>query len=174
MKKKYAILVVTNDSTVFSKKGIVEAMNIFGGRLTEVRNLYLELLEKSKGHPRETVVSFGIISTKYGFVPGNYCIMEYGDVMSCREDYERVEREKQYLEMLKGASTFYEKVVVCVPKDMFSMMLESEVFGDGTVIAVTHPDFKGECERRGWTHMARSGARVGRSNAEEIVKMLFP
>ena len=37
------VLVISNDSTVFLKNGFVSAFEMFGGRLTEVKNLVARL-----------------------------------------------------------------------------------------------------------------------------------
>ena len=38
--------------------------------------------------------------------------------------------------------------------------------------AVTSPDFREECESRGWTWLERKGARVGDANADEIERIV--
>ena len=70
------ILIVTNDSTVFLVKNrIATAFELFGGRVTEVKNLVkrLDTAVDDRGQ-KLCDVSFGVITTKYGFVPGNYQI----------------------------------------------------------------------------------------------------
>ena len=66
----------------------------------------------------------------------------------------------------------FDKTIFCVPKDMFAMFLEADMIRDGAVIAVTSPDFKDECEKRGWTFLERRGARVGNENADEIERLI--
>ena len=61
---------------------------------------------------------------------------------------------------------FFDRIIVCVPKDMFAIIKDS--LPDGKVIAVTNPCYEEECTRRGWTYLHRSGARVGKENAERI------
>ena len=43
MKTSVRVMVVTNDSTVFRSKGVDNAFNMFGGRVTEVKNLVARL-----------------------------------------------------------------------------------------------------------------------------------
>ena len=74
------VLVITNDSTVFLTDRWVSAYEMFGGRVTEVKNLVERLSEHAQ-------VSFGIISGQYGFVPANYVVMRYSNVPSCREEF---------------------------------------------------------------------------------------
>ncbi|MFA6804752.1 MAG: hypothetical protein WCQ23_03815 [Candidatus Methanomethylophilaceae archaeon] len=169
---KKLIFVVTNDSTVFLKDGIASAFEMFGGRMTEVKELVARLDTASKNDKKMCDVSFGVISSHFGFVPGNYTVAPYDHVMSCKADYEAVQAKKDYLGKLEYVAKPFDKVVVCVPKDMFAMMLENDTFQDGKVIAVTSPDFKKDCEDRGWTFLERKGARVGKENAEEIFKMI--
>ena len=168
-----SVLIVTNDSTVFLKKGLASAFEMFGGRAEEVKRLVARLDTSEKDGSKLCEVSFGVISSRFGFVPGNYVITNYDKVMSSKEDYEQVQEEKDYLGQLDQISRYFDKVVVCVPKEMFRMMLDSGTFQQGKVIAVTSMDFKEECERRGWTHLERKGARVGNDNAEHIYRMIF-
>lgn len=170
--KKKMILVVTNDSTVFLKDGIASAFDMFGGRMTEVKNLVATLDTAEKDGEKLYEVSFGVISSHFGFVPGNYVVAPYNKVMSCKEDYELVQERKDYLGQLDYVSKPFDKVIVCVPKDMFGMILDQGILEDGKVIAVTNPVFKERCEARGWTYMERKGARVGSGNAERIMGML--
>lgn len=167
------ILVVTNDSTVMLGKGLCSARDMFGGRVTEVKNLVDRLDALTDDSGRKLVdVSFGVISTKYGFVPGNYQIMPYTDVMSDRVGYEEAEERKGYVEQTSFLTRPFDRTVMCVPNDMFRMFLEKGGIGDGRLIAVTSPAFKEECERRGWTWLERRGARVGSSNADEIERLV--
>ena len=93
------VLIVTNDSTVFLVKNrIATAFEMFGGRMTEVKKL-VERLDRAENDKGEKLcdVSFGVISTKYGFVPGNYQIMEYPHVMSNREEYIQADLDKNFV-----------------------------------------------------------------------------
>jgi len=165
--------VVTNDSTVFLKKGLATAFEMFGGRAEEVKRLVARLDTAKKDGRKMCDVSFGLISTRFGFVPGNYVIASYDGVMSNKKDYERVQREKDYLGQVGQASVYFDRVVVCVPKDMFAMMLEDDTFMHGKVIAVTSPVFEEECAKRGWTHLERKrGPRLGKENAERVFRLI--
>ncbi|MDR0524051.1 MAG: hypothetical protein LBG62_06510 [Candidatus Methanoplasma sp.] len=165
------VLVVTNDSSVFLRDGIASAFEMFGGRMTEVKNLVARLDSAERGGRKLCDVSFGVISSRYGFVPGNFVIMRYAGAMSCREDYERVQSETGYIGRIGEAAAHFDMTVICVPKDMFAMMLDSGALPDGKVVAVADPRFGEECRARGWTLLERRGARVGRENADEIVRM---
>lgn len=164
------ILVVTNDSTVFLNPNRIDtAFNMFGGRATEVKKLVARLDTAVDGNGKKLCdVSFGVITTQYGFVPGNYQIVSYNNVMSDRAGYEDCENRKQFVEQVSYLCKPFDKVVLCVPKDMFSMFLEADLIDDGKLIAVTNPCFKEECEKRGWTYLERNGARVGNDNADRI------
>lgn len=169
---KKLILVITNDSAVFLKTGIASAFDMFGGRATEVKNLVARLDTAEKDGKKMCEVSYGVISSHFGFVPGNYTVAPYGHVMSCKEDYQAVQAKKDYLGQLSYISKPFDKVIVCVPKDMFAMMLADNTFQDGKVIAVTNPAFEEECKRRGWAYLERKGARVGNDNADKIFLMI--
>lgn len=166
------VLVVTNDSTVFLGKNIASAFDMFGGRATEVKNLVARLDTAEKGGKKMCDVSYGVISSHFGFVPGNYVIAPYNKVMSCKKDYEAVQEKKDYLGKLEYVAPPFDKIIVCVPQDMFAMMLEHNTFPTEKVIAVTSPMFKEECEKRGWTYLERKGVRVGKENADKIFKMI--
>ncbi len=154
------VLVITNDSTVFTTKRWVSAEEMFGGRLTEVKNLVHSLTEVSN-------VSFGIISGKYGFIPANYVVMPYDNVPECKEDYEELQERTDYAEKIRYVcQNFFDRIIVCVPKDMFAIIKGS--LPDGKVIAVTNACYEAECAERGWTYLPRVGARVGKENAERI------
>ena len=174
MKMSKRILIVTNDSTVFLKpNGIDSAFCMFGGRMTEVKNLVARLDTAVKEDGGKLCdVSFGVITTKYGFVPGNYVIGAYDNVMSDRAGYEAAQAEKQYIEQTSYLCKPFDKVIFCIPKDMFAMFLEADYIDNGKLIAVTSPDFKDECEKRGWTFLERRGARVGIENADEIERLI--
>jgi hypothetical protein len=166
------ILVITNDSTVFLKDGLANAFEMFGGRVTEVKELVARLDTASKNDKKMCEVSYGLISSHFGFVPGNYTIAPYENTMSCKEDYERVQASKDYLGKLEYVAKPFDKIVVCVPKDMFAMMLEYNTFEKEKVIAVTSLDFRNDCEERGWAFLERKGARIGKENSEKIFRMI--
>ena len=172
VKKQNQILVLTNDSSVFLKPGVSSAFDMFGGRVTEIKQLVARLDTASKGDCKMCEVSFAVISTFFGFVPGNYTIAPYSFVMSCKEDYELVQEKKDYAGKLAYVPTPFDKIVVCVPKDMFAILLREIALPDGKVIAVTSPDFKEECEKRGWMYLERKGARLGNENSEKVFKSI--
>lgn len=157
------ILVISNDSTVFLSNGFVSAFDMFGGRLTEVKNLVTRLKEVSN-------TSFAIISGKFGFVPSNYVIDRYDNVPACKEDYEDLQRRKDFVGQTEFIARAFDRIIVCVPKDMFAMLMP--VLPKDRVIAVTNECFKEECEKNGWTFYLRKGARVGEKNADAIVKQI--
>lgn len=168
------ILIVTNDSTVFQVRNcLTTPFETFGGRVTEVKNLVkrLDTAVDDKGR-KLCDVSFGVITTKYGFVPGNYQIMDYPDVMSDKEGYRKAEEERGFVEQTSFLTRPFDKTILCVPNDMFEMFLEHDGIGYGKLIAVTSPRFKEECEKRGWTWLERRGARVGDANADEIERLV--
>jgi len=167
-----SVLVVTNDSTVFLKKGLSTAFEMFGGRTEEIKKLVARLDTAEKDGRKMCDVSYGIISTRFGFVPGNYVIASYDNVMSKKEDYERVQKEKDYLGQLNRISMYFDRIVVCVPSAMFAMMLENETFQQGKVIAVTCLPFEKECSKRNWVFLERKGARLGKDNADKIFKLI--
>ncbi len=170
------ILVVTNDSTVFLSKRLDSAFNMFGGRATEVKKLVARLDTLTDDSGRKLCdVSFGVITTKYGFVPGNYMIAPYEDVMSDADGYRKADEEKNFVDQVSYLTRPFDKTIMCIPKEMFRMFLDANYIWDGKLIAVTSPEFKDECEKRGWIFLERSGARVGNENAdriEEIVREL--
>ena len=91
------VLVITNDSGVFLKTGVSSAFEMFGGRCTEVKKLVARLDTASRTHDvkkKLCEVSFGIITSKYGYIPADYTIMPYPveEVMDSPEDYEAVQR----------------------------------------------------------------------------------
>jgi hypothetical protein len=176
MKKEGAnlrsVLVITNDSTVFLKKGLATAFEMFGGRAEEIKKLVARLDTAQKDGRKMCDVSYGVISTRFGFVPGNYVITNYDGVMSKKEDYEKLQEEKDFLGQLNSIAVYFDRVVVCVPKDMFAMMLKDETFLPGKVIAVTCPDFEVSCLSRNWVFLERKGARLGKANAEAIFRLI--
>lgn len=102
MKILKRILIVTNDSNVFlNKSGVESAFNMFGGRMIEVKNLVARLDTAITPNGKKLCdVAFGVISTKYGFVPGNYMISYYKHVMSDIDDYIETENRKNYIEQV--------------------------------------------------------------------------
>ena len=157
------ILVISNDSTVFLSNGFVSAFEMFGGRLTEVKNLVARLNDVCD-------ISFAIISGEFGFIPANYVVRRYDRVPSCKEDYEELQERKDFVGQTRFITQAFDRVIVCVPKDMFAMLIPA--LPKGKVIAVTNECFKEECERNGWTYYPRKGARVGDANADAIVKQI--
>lgn len=165
--KTKRVLVITNDSEVFLTDRWVSAEEMFGGRVTEVKNLVARLRESCD-------VSFGIISGKFGFIPSNYVVMPYDFVPSSKKDYEKLQEEKDYAGRIRDAANLkvgdyeiFDKIVVCVPKDMFAII--APCLPDDKVIAVTSRTHKKLCESKGWKFLWRKGARVGNSNADAIV-----
>ncbi len=159
------VLVISNDSEVFLKTGITSAFEMFGGRLTEVKNLVARLDPVCD-------ISFGIISGFFGFVPANYSIAPYSKVPSCKEEYQALQDAKDYVGQIQYISQAFDRIVVCVPKDMFKILTDGDAFQYGKVIAVTSQDFEGLCKERGWVFLPRSGARVGSANADRIVEIV--
>ncbi len=158
---KKKILVITNDSTVFLKDAFIPAFDMFGGRCTEVKNLFTRI-------SAITDASMGFISGKFGFVPSNYVVMKYDFVPSCKEDYEKLQEEKDFVGQIAFLAKPFDKVVLCVPKDMFAMLIPS--FPDGKLIAVTNEMYKDVCREHNWSFYPRKGARVGNENADAIIK----
>ncbi len=167
-----SILVITNDSSVFLKSGLATAFEMFGGRTEEIKKLVARLDTASKDGRKMCDVSYGVISSRFGFVPGNYIITKYDDVMAKKADYERVQREKDYLGQLNKISLYFDRIVVCVPNDMFAMMLKDETFRHGKVIAVTGLAYEEECKKRDWIFLERKGARLGKENSDKIFNMI--
>lgn len=167
------VLVITNDSTVFLKNGAASAFEMFGGRCQEVKKLVARLDTASKtDDPSKKLceVSFGIISSRFGYVPANYTVMAYPkeEVMDSPEDYEAVQKKKDYLGIIERSSKLYDRIVVCVPRHMMEMIMDYGALPDGRVIAVTSPDLRGECRKRDWLFLERKGPRVGADNADII------
>lgn len=168
------ILIVTNDSTVFKDKNrLLSAFEMFEGRATEVKKLVarLDTAKDSKGN-KLCDVSYGVITTHYGFTPGNYMVTGYDKVMESKEDYIAVDKEKNYVEQVSYLTRPFDKVIFCIPKEMFRLFLEYDGIADGKLIAVTNPEFKEECERRNWVYLERNGARVGNENADRIEELI--
>ena len=167
------VLVITNDSTVFLKTGVASAFEMFGGRCQEVKNLVARLdTACCTGKPEKKLcqVSFGIVTSKYGYIPADYTVMPYPkeEVMDSPEDYEDLQKRKNFLGIIEYTCKLFDRIVVCVPKHMMKMILDSNALPNGRVIAVTSPDFKDECEKRDWLFLERKGARVGDANADII------
>ncbi|MCQ2070834.1 MAG: hypothetical protein MJZ68_06865 [archaeon] len=170
------VLVITNDSTVFLKDGICSAFEMFGGRCTEVKNLVARLDTAAKMDGKKLCeVSFGIISSHFGYVPADYTVMKYPveEVMDSPEDYEKVQAEKDYIGRIEYTSKLFDRIVVCLPRHMMEMVMEADALPKGRVIAVTSPALKEECEKRDWMFLERSGARVGNDNADAIFKEIW-
>jgi hypothetical protein len=168
------ILIVTNDSTVFKDKNrLLSAFEMFEGRATEVKNLVARLdLAKTETGSKLCDVSYGVITSKYGFVPGNYMITGYDDVMDSKEDYIAVNDEKGYVEQVSYLTRPFDKVIFCMPKEMFRLFLEADGIDNGKLIAVTNPEFEEECRKRDWVYLERKGARVGSENADRIEQLV--
>src|SRR5574344_2671431 len=101
------VLVITNDSTVFLKDGIASAFEMFGGRPQEVKNLVAQLdTAQKKDGSKLCEVSFGMVTSRFGYVPANYTVMPYPEeaVMATPEDYERVQEQKDYLGVISYTS----------------------------------------------------------------------
>ena len=84
------------------------------------------------------------------------------------EKVAEVAKEKDFVGMIEFLAKPFDKVVLCVPKDMFEMLIPS--FPDGKLIAVTNKQFKKLCKEKNWSFYMRKGARVGNANADAIVK----
>lgn len=166
------VLVITNDSTVFLKDGICSAFELFGGRCQEVKNLVrdLDLAKKEDGNPLCSV-SFGIVTSHYGFIPADYVVMKYPpeEVMSKPEDYERVQNEKDFLGKIGYTDSSFDRIVVCVPRHMMEMMMDANVLPEGKVITVTSPALRERVESKGWMFLERKGARIGDANRDAIM-----
>ncbi|MEA4977627.1 MAG: hypothetical protein VB016_03650 [Methanomassiliicoccaceae archaeon] len=166
---KKNVLIVTNDSQVFLSKRLEAAGDIFGGRVTEVRDFFKRLdAEFGKEGNGKCNVSFGIISTLFGFVPSTYAISSYTYAMCNKEQYEAAQVRKDYAGVLEYVSRGYDMVIVCVPKEMFRILIDNNALHDGKVVAVTSKEFEPLCKERNWTFLERKGARIGNENAEKI------
>ena len=170
------VLVITNDSAVFLKNGVASAYEMFGGRVQEVKRLVARLdLAKKKDSSKLCEVSFGMVTSRFGYVPANYTVMAYPneEVMATPEDYERVQEQKDYLGVISYTSKLFDRIVVCVPAAMFALMLDHDTLPQGRVIAVTSPLFKDGCTERDWLFLERNGPRVGSANADAIVEQIY-
>ena len=170
---KKCVLIVTNDSEVFLSNKLEEAGNLFGGRLTEVKNFYerinSEFGEKGTG---ELTVSFAVISTLFGFVPSNYMISRYSYVMNCKEQYIAAQERKDYAGIMGYISNAYDLVLVCVPKEMFRILAEKGALIKGKTVAVTAKEFEPMCKENGWIYLERKGARLGKENSEKVRELI--
>jgi len=168
------ILIVTNDSKVFKDKNrLLSAFEMFEGRATEVKNLVarLDTALDEKGN-KLCDVSYGVISARYGFVPGNYMITGYDETMDTREEFIAVDQRKQYVEQVSYLTRPFDKTIFCIPKEMFRLFLEYDGIANGKLIAVTNPEFEEECKKRDWDYLERKGARVGNDNADCIEELI--
>ena len=174
MKILKRILVVTNDSTVFKDKNkLLSAFDMFEGRTTEVKNLVARLdTATTETGSKLCDVSYGVITTKYGFVPGNYMITGYDKVMETKEDYIDADSKKGYVEQASYLTRPFDKVIFCMPKEMFRLFLDFDGIDNGKLIAVTNPEFEEECRKRDWIYLERKGARVGNENADRIEEIV--
>lgn len=170
---KKNIMIVTNDSGVATSDRLESAGELYGGRVTEIRE-FVKSLEEEFGEEGDGTmcVSFGLITTFFGFVPSNYCISKYEYAMSNEEEYQKTQDERDYAGRLEYVSRGFDKVVLCVPKDMFRILVENDALHDGKIIAVTSKDNRKLCEERGWAFFERKGARLGKKNAAAIKKYL--
>ncbi|MBE6518624.1 MAG: hypothetical protein E7Z70_03665 [Thermoplasmata archaeon] len=168
------ILVVTNDSKVFKDKSkLLSAFEMFEGRATEVKNLVARLDTATDDKDRKICdVSYGVISARYGFVPGNYMVTGYEETMDTAEEFKAVDQNKGYVEQVSYIANAFDKVIFCMPKELFRLFLEADQIGKGKLIAVTNPEFKEECEKRDWIYLERKGARVGNDNADRIEEII--
>jgi hypothetical protein len=154
------ILVITNDSTVFLHDGLCSAKDMFGGRVAEVRGFCNRLSAICE-------VSFGVVSGRFGFVPGGYAIAKYPEITDTPEGYLELQERKDYASVVNSASRHFDRTLVFVPKAMMAVLLDNDAF-PGKVIAATNRAFKGHFEENGWSWYERRGARIGRSNADAI------
>jgi len=158
------VLVITNDSTVFLNEGVCAAKDMFGGRVTEVRNFCERISDICD-------VSFGIISGRFGFVPGEYMVMPYREVTDTPETYLELQERKDYASVISYVSRPYDMTAVFVPKAMMAILLDNDAL-HGNVTAVTSEAFREHFEINGWNWYKRSGARIGNANADDICRLL--
>jgi len=137
---------------------------MFGGRVSEVRNFCNRLSKICD-------VSFSIISGRFGFVPGEYTIMPYDEITDTPEKYYELQERKDYAAMINFVSRPFDHVLVLVPKAMMAILLDNDAFSK-KVIAVTGTEFREYFKERGWSWYPRSGARIGKANADMIVNEL--
>jgi len=154
-------LVITNDSTVFLKDGLCSAREMFGGRVSEVRNFCDRLSSVCD-------VSFGLISGRFGFVPGEYTVMPYQEITDTPAAYYQLQERKDYAGKINFVSRPFDVTIAFVPKAMMAILLDNDAF-TRKVIAVTGDEFREEFKKRGWSWHNRSGARIGKANADAIM-----
>ncbi|MDR2866431.1 MAG: hypothetical protein LBV13_03395 [Methanomassiliicoccaceae archaeon] len=154
------VLVITNDSTVFLSERVCSAKDIFGGRVTEVKNFCNRLSKICD-------VSFGIISGRFGFVPGEYTIMRYDNITDTPEAYHELQQRKDYASVINSVSRPFDRILVFVPKAMMAILLDNDAF-PRKVISVTDQVFREHFTMNGWSWYRRSGARIGKENADMI------
>lgn len=167
------IMVVTNDSEVTTSDKLESAGKLYGGRVTEIRE-FVKSLEKEFGEEGDNTmnISFGLITTYFGFVPSNYSIAKYKYAMSNKKEYQITQDQRDYAGKLEYVSRGFDKVILCVPKEMFRILVDNDALHHGKVIAVTSKEFRELCEERDWMFLERRGARLGKKNAERIKKYL--
>ena len=154
------VLVITNDSTVFLKDGLCSIQDMFGGRVTEVKNFCNRISAICD-------VSFAIISGRFGLVPCDHVIMPYNEVTDTPDAYYELQERKDYATKINIVSRPFDRIIVFVPKAMMAILLDNNAF-PRKVIAVTDRIFKEEFEKREWSWYERSGARIGKMNADKI------
>jgi hypothetical protein len=152
--------VITNDSSVFLKEGLCSAGEMFGGRVTEVRNFCKRLTEICD-------VSFAIISGRFGLVPGGHVISRYNEVTDTPEKIIELQERKDYASKINFVSRPFDRVIVFVPKAMMAVLLDHDAF-PRKVTAVTGKEFLDHFTEKGWSWYPRSGARIGKANADKI------
>jgi len=157
------VLVITNDSAVFRYEE-ASAEEIFGGRVTEVRNLKRRIYEICE-------TSFGIISGRYGFISGDRAISRYEDVPDSEIEYKRLQERTDFATLIQMVSEHFDATLIFVPKEMMRLIMKEDL--KGRIIASTSLEFREEFKRRGWSFYERRGARVGKDNANRIVSELF-
>ncbi len=174
MKSLKRILIVTNDSKVFKDKNkLLSAFDMFEGRATEVKNLVARLdTATNEAGGKLCEVSYGVISARFGFVPGNYMVTGYEETMDTAEEFKAVDERKGYVEQVSYLTRPFDKTIFCMPKEMFRLFLEFDGIQNGKLIAITNPEFKEECEKRDWIYLERKGARVGNDNADRIEEIV--
>jgi hypothetical protein len=134
---------------------------MFGGRVTEVRNFCGRLSGICD-------VSFGIISGRFGFVPGEYTIMPYHEVTDTPDAYLQLQEHKDYASVINRVSRPFDRIMVFVPKAMMAILLDNEAF-PRKVISVTDEVFREHFQENGWSWYPRSGARIGKANADKMI-----
>jgi len=157
------VLVITNDSTVFRYEES-SAEEIFGGRVTEVKNLKRRIYEICE-------TSFGIVSGKYGFISGDRVITRYEEVPDSEIEYKRLQERTDFAGWIQTVSENFDVILLFIPKEMMRIIMKEDL--KGKIIASTSLEFKEEFERMGWSFYERKGARIGKKNADRIVSELL-